>query len=205
MNKFETEISRLWICDVCVCVCVWGKQINELREGVCVCLVQFISFPAADQQVLQHVTWCCLQMHLLHLVQVADDLFFRPVHNQHTPLLLVELVAAVAMAVSVVSVRAATVVCNSATMAAAAAVRGGAFSARPLRSPWIFPAPLRTTSVCMFFAGSRRDPQQWTAQKRWRQRHRCNWRRGQEATEGSASYRCRCWPPTNNQEKKESK
>ena len=58
---------------VCVCVCVGG--------GV----------------VLQHVTWGSLQMHLLHLVQVVEHLFFSP---QHIPLLLVELLAAVALALS---------------------------------------------------------------------------------------------------------
>ncbi len=97
-------------------------------------------------------------MHLLHLVQVADDLFFRPVHNQHTPLLLVELVAAVAMAVSVVSVRAATVVCNSATMAAAAAVRGGCFLRTTSEVTMDFPSSsknnLRLYVLCWFQEGS---------------------------------------------------
>lgn len=32
----------------------------------------------------------------------------------------------------------------------------------------------------MFFADSKKDPQQWTVLNYWRQTHRCNWRRGQE-------------------------
>lgn len=32
-------------------------------------------------QFQQHVTWCCLQIYLLHLMQV--ELFCRPVQNQH--------------------------------------------------------------------------------------------------------------------------
>ena len=82
-----------------MCVCV----------GVCVCV-------------------CVLQMHLSHVAQVVEDLLFGPVHNQHTPLLLVELAAVAAVTVvaevSVVSPGVAAVICNSTTMEAAAAVCG---------------------------------------------------------------------------------
>lgn len=67
-----------------------------------------------DVQVLQHVTWCPLQIDGIHL-QVEEELLFRPVQNQYTSLFLLKLM--VAVTASVFSVRAGAEVCHSATIA----------------------------------------------------------------------------------------
>lgn len=67
-----------------------------------------------DVQVLQHVTWCPLQIDGIHL-QVEEELLFRLVQNQYTSLFLLELM--VAVTASVFSVRTGAEVCHSATIA----------------------------------------------------------------------------------------